>query len=64
VINWYVDPATAEPVGYTVSTCSSDQLRSCHAPGAMVRIITFQRLNPTAANLGLLTGPGAPAGAR
>jgi hypothetical protein len=64
VINWYVDPATAEPVGYTVTTCSSDQLRSCHAPDTTVRILTFQRLNPTPQNLELLIGPGAPAGAR
>jgi len=64
LINWYVDRATAQPVGYTVSGCSSDQTRSCGAPANTLRIATFQRLNPTPQNLALLTGPGAPRDAR
>jgi hypothetical protein len=64
LINWYVDPATAQPVGYTVLDCPNGQTRTCGAAVDTVRIASFQRLKPTAQNLALLSGPNAPRGAR
>jgi hypothetical protein len=67
LVDWYLDPATAEPVGFTVWGCAPDQVRSCKArgaPAATIRIVTFQRLDPTPQNLAQLTGPNAPRGAR
>jgi hypothetical protein len=61
LVNWDVDRAAAQPVGYTVSDFTSDQPRSCGAPANTLRIATFQRLSPTPQNLALLIGP-APLG--
>jgi hypothetical protein len=65
LVDWYVDPSTAAPVGFETLGCSNDRgASSCHAVGDVVRIVTLQRLAPTSQNLFLLTGPGAPRGAR
>jgi hypothetical protein len=64
LIDWYIDPATARPVGFETYGCSSQQVGSCKAAGRIVRIVTLQRLGPTPLSLRLLTGPGAPRGAR
>lgn len=64
LVDWYIDPATARPVGFGTYSCSSQEVGSCKAAGRIVRIVTFQRLGPTAESLALLTGPGAPLGAR
>jgi hypothetical protein len=67
LIDWYVDPATARPVGFKAWGCMGDQIRSCErrqGPPSTTRIVTFQRLDPTPQNLALLTGPGAPPGAK
>jgi hypothetical protein len=64
LIDWYVDPATAQPVGFKASPCAGEEIRSCTRPFSTTRIVTFRRLDPTPQNLALLTGPNAPAGAR
>jgi len=64
LIDWYVDPATARPVGFSVRACTGDAIRSCTQPGSSTRIVTFQRLDPTPQNLAQLTAPGAPPGSR
>ena len=64
LVTWYVDPATAQPVGFTSSPCAGGQIRSCGRPAITTHILTFERLDPTAQNLALLTGPHAPAAAR
>jgi hypothetical protein len=64
LIDWYVDPATAQPVGFTDSPCTGEEIRSCTRPYSTTRIVTLERLDPTPQNLNLLTGPNAPAGAR
>jgi hypothetical protein len=64
LVNWYVDPATAQPVGFTASPCAGEAVRSCKRPALTTQIVTFQRLDPTAQNLALLIGPHAPRGAR
>lgn len=59
IMYWYIDPATARPVGRRVWGCTG----SCRRPGGpsfTTRIVVFQRLQPTAQNLAELTGPGAP----
>lgn len=61
---WYVDPSTAQPVGFAVGACTGADVGSCGAPISTTRIATFQRLAPTPQNIALLTGPNAPAGAR
>jgi hypothetical protein len=63
LVTWYVDPATAQPVGFTSAPCDGEAVRSCGRPVATTRIVTFERLDPTPQNLAKLTGPGAPAGA-
>jgi hypothetical protein len=66
-IDWYVDPATARLIGLGAWGCMADQIRSCEGPKhppLATRIVTFQRLDPTAQNLAQLTGPGAPPAAR
>jgi hypothetical protein len=64
LIDWYIDPATAQPLGFTASPCANEKVRSCGAPVSSTRIVTFERLQPTAQNLTMLTGPNPPAGAR
>jgi hypothetical protein len=64
LVDWYVDPATAQPVGFTASACRRNEISSCGRPVYTTRIVTFERLQPTAENLAKLTGPNAPAGAR
>jgi hypothetical protein len=67
LVEWYIDRATAEPVGFKTWGCAADHILSCKARGAPVattRIVTFQRLDPTPENLAQLTGPNAPRGAR
>lgn len=60
VIDWYDDPGTAQPVGFTASPCTRVEVRSCTRPFSTTRIATFQQLEPTPQNLAQLTGPGAP----
>lgn len=66
-LEWYVNPSTARLIGFGAWGCMADETSPCggpkHPPLA-IRIVTFQRLDPTPQNLALLTGPGAPAGAR
>jgi hypothetical protein len=64
LINWYVDPTTAQPVGFTASPCRGKAIRSCTSPAFTTRIVTFKRLDPTPENLGQLSGPNAPPGAQ
>jgi hypothetical protein len=64
LIDWYVDPVTAHPVGFAAFACANDQIRSCKHRISTTRIVTFERLDPTLQNLALLTGPNAPSGAR
>jgi hypothetical protein len=64
LVDWYVDPATAQPVGFTASPCAGEAIHSCRRPAYTTRIVTFQRLDPTSQNLALLTGRNAPPRAR
>lgn len=66
LVDWYIDRATAELVGFKTWGCAAGHIRSCKARGApdnITRIVTFQRLDPTPKNLAQLTGPNAPRGA-
>lgn len=64
LIDWYIDPATAQPMGFKTFLCTSENVRSCQRPASTTRIATFQRLDPTPQHIALLTGPNAPAAAR
>lgn len=67
LVDWYIDRATAQLVGFKIWSCAADHTRSCKArgaPDAITRIVTSQRLHPTPQNLAQLTGPNAPRGAR
>jgi hypothetical protein len=60
LIHWYVDPGTAQPVGFREWYCRSEKLTSCVGPATTTRIVTFQRLGRTPQSLAELTAPGAP----
>ena len=62
LVTWLIDPKTARPVGFTGCGALTGVPRSCQHPQFTTRIVTFERLDPTAANLATLTGPGLPAG--
>ncbi len=67
LVDWYIDWATAELVGFKTWGCAAGHIRSCGtrgAPATVTRIVTFQPLDSTPENLVQLTGPNPPRGAR